>query len=42
MYRQFGDSFVVTAVALEAQVDGRKFDAACRSAERRLSQIEEE
>jgi hypothetical protein len=41
LYRQFGDAFVVAAVAPEAQVDGRKFDAACRAAERRLSQIEE-
>lgn len=42
LYRQIGDVFVVAAVAPEAQVDGRKFDAACRTAERRLSQIEEE
>ena len=42
LYRQVGDVFVVAAVAPEAQVDSRKFDAACRSAERRLSQIEEE
>jgi hypothetical protein len=41
LYRQVGDAFVVAAVAPEAQVDGRKFDAACRVAERRLSQIEE-
>ena len=41
LHRQFGDTFVVAAVAPEAQVDGRKFDAACRAAERRLSQIEE-
>jgi hypothetical protein len=40
--RQVGDVFVVATVAPEAQVDGRKFDAACRAAERRLSQIEEE
>lgn len=41
-YRRFGDAFVVAAVAPEAQVDGRKFDAACRAAERRLSRIEED
>jgi hypothetical protein len=38
--RQVGDAFVVAAVAPEAQVNGRKFDAARRAAERRLSQIE--
>jgi predicted transcriptional regulator of viral defense system len=32
---------LAAAVAPEAQVDGRKFDAACRAAERRLSQIEQ-
>lgn len=42
LYRQLGDAFVVAAVAPEAQVDGRKFDAACRAAERRLAQIEED
>jgi hypothetical protein len=42
LYRQVGDVFVIAAVAPEAQVDKRKFDAACRAAERRLSQIEEE
>jgi hypothetical protein len=42
LYRQVGDVFVVAAVAPEAQVDRRKFDAACRAAEHRLSQIEEE
>lgn len=41
LYRQIGDVFVVAAIAREAQVDGRKFEAACRAAERRLSQIEE-
>lgn len=41
LYRQIGDAFVVAAVGPEARVDGRKFDAACRAAERRLSQIEE-
>jgi hypothetical protein len=41
LYRQIGDVFVVAAIAPEAQVDGRKFEAACRAAERRLSQIEE-
>jgi len=41
LYRQVGDAFVVAAVAPEAQVNGRKFEAACRAAERRLSQIEE-
>lgn len=41
LYRQIGDAFVVAAVAPEAQVNGLKFDAACRAAERRLSQIEE-
>jgi hypothetical protein len=41
LYRQVGDVFVVAAFAPEAQVDGRKFDAACRAAERRLSQLEE-
>jgi len=42
LYRQIGDTFVVAAVGPDAQVDGRKFDAACRAAERRLSEIEEE
>jgi hypothetical protein len=42
LYRQIGETFVVAAVGPEAQVDGRKFDAACRAAERRLSDIEEE
>ena len=42
LYRQLGDTFVVAAVGPEAQLDGRKFDAACRAAERRLSEIEEE
>lgn len=41
LYRQVGDVFVVAGVAPEAQVDSRKFDAACRAAECRLSQIEE-
>ena len=41
LYRQIGDAFVVAAVAPEAQVNSLKFDAACRAAERRLSQIEE-
>ena len=42
LYRQIGEVFVVAAVAPEAQVDGRRFEAGCRAAERRLSQIEEE
>lgn len=42
LYRQLGDAFVVAAVAPEAQVDSRKFDAGCRVAERRLSQVEED
>jgi hypothetical protein len=41
LYRRVGDAFVVAAVAPEAQVDSRRFDAGCRAAERRLSQIEE-
>lgn len=41
LYRQVGEVFVVAAVAPEAQVDGRKFEAACRAAQRRLSRIEE-
>lgn len=42
LYRQVGEVFVVAAIAPEAQVDKRKFEAACRAAEHRLSRIEEE
>jgi len=42
LYRQIGEVFVVACIAPEALVDGRKFTAACRSAEQRLAMIEEE
>ena len=42
LYRQVGDEFVVGAVAPEAQIDPHGFASACRRAEARLTQFEEE
>lgn len=42
LYRQVGGEFVVAAVGPEAQVDARGFAAACRRAEARLAEIDEE
>ena len=42
LYRQVGDEFVIAAVGPEAQIDPRGFAAACRHAEDRLVEIEEE
>jgi hypothetical protein len=42
LYRQIGGEFIVAAVAPEAQVDARRFAAACRRAEARLAEIEDE
>jgi hypothetical protein len=41
LYRQIGEAFVIAAVAPEAQVSRRKFDAGCRAAERRLAGLEQ-
>ena len=41
-YRQIGREFIVAAVGPEAQADGRGFAAACRRAEARLAEIEDE
>ena len=42
LYRQVGDEFVIAAVGPEAQVDSRGFALACRRAEARLAEMEEE
>jgi len=42
LYRQVGGEFVVAAVGPEAQVDPRGIASACRRAESRLAQIEDE
>lgn len=42
LYRQVGDEFIFGAVGPEAQVDPQGFTAACRRAETRLAQIEED
>ncbi len=42
LYRQVGDEFVFGAVAPEAQVNPPGFAGACRRAETRLAQFEEE
>lgn len=41
LYRQVGDEFVIGAIAPEAQVDPRRFTAACRHAEARLAELED-
>lgn len=40
LYRQIGDEFVIAAIAPEAEVDKRRFAAACRRAEARLAELE--
>lgn len=42
LYRQIGDVFVIGAYGPEAESDRRGFNRACRAAEKRLAQIEEE
>lgn len=42
LYRQIGGEFIVAAIRQEAQVDPRGFAAACRWAEARLAEIEDE
>lgn len=42
LYRQVNDEFVIAAVGPEAQVDRRGFTGACRRAEVRLTEIEDE
>lgn len=41
-YRQIGDEFFIAAVGPEAQVDPRGFASACRRAEARLAEMENE
>jgi len=41
LYRRFADTFVIGAVAPEAQADPRRFDRAVRSATTRFAEIEE-
>ncbi len=40
LYRQIDDEFVIAAIAPEAEVDKRRFAAACRRAEGRLAELE--
>jgi hypothetical protein len=42
LYRQVGGEFVIAAVGPEAQVDSRAFALACRRAEARLDEMENE
>ena len=42
LYRQIGGEFIVAAVGPEAQADARGFATACRRAEARLAEIEDE
>ena len=42
LYRQIGGEFIVAAVGPEAQADARGFAAACRKAEARSAEIEDE
>ena len=42
LYRQVGHEFVIAAVGPEAQVDPRGFALACRRAETRLTEMENE
>lgn len=41
LYRQVGAQFVIAAIAPEAQIDPRRFTAACRHAEARLAELED-
>lgn len=42
LYRQIGGEFIVAAIGPEAQSDSRGFAAACRRAEARLAEMENE
>lgn len=42
LYRQVGEEFIFAAIGPEAQGDPAGFDAACRRAETRLAELEEE
>jgi len=42
VYRQVGDEFVVAAIAPEAQLDPKRFTAACRRAEARLAELQDQ
>lgn len=42
LYRQIGSVFVIGAYGPEAQYDKKGFKKACRSAEERLAELEEE
>ena len=42
LYRRIGESFVIGAIAPEAQANPRGFDAAVAAAERRLDEIVED